>query len=475
MGCSVFRQVWYWAGVFSFALAVGVLLYNHEPWRDEMQAWLLVRDSGSWAELWSNSRYEGHPLLWHLLLWLLSRWSQKPAMMQVAHGLVAVFTAAVFLAYAPFSRLLKLLWVFGYFPLYEYGVISRNYGLTVFFLFLALAVRASPLATALVLGLAANASPMGVLLAPVLAPVLIATGKKNVAPLLLLGLSWGVAAVTCLPPDDYEHARGLFWQWNTLRGYYVLRGLVTAFLPIFPLDLHFWNNPMLFPFPPLRPALALFLTVLVATGVLLWVLPAMTRTRRLLLCYVAGLVILATFFYVKFPGTTRHHGFAAIWTVIFLWLSQEGQAVKRWPASFFAVVAVAHLAAAAVAAWVDLHHPFSTGKAAAQSVASFCREHGVVGHPDWAASTVAGFLPPASMFYATTRKLGSFVVWNLDRAQREDLTDEELVSIAVERHACLLLNRALRKPGPCTLLVEFPPAVVIDEQFRLYRCWPQQP
>uniref|UniRef100_A0A7V1ZHB4 cysteine desulfurase n=1 Tax=Thermoanaerobaculum aquaticum TaxID=1312852 RepID=A0A7V1ZHB4_9BACT len=141
MSRSVFRHRWFWVALALYAGTLLVLLLNHEPWRDEMQAWLLARDSASPLELWRNTRYEGHPLLWHLLLWLLSRWSQKPLTMQLAHAAIAVLTAGVFLAFAPFPRWLKVLWVFGYFPLFEYGVISRNYGLTVLFLFLALALR----------------------------------------------------------------------------------------------------------------------------------------------------------------------------------------------------------------------------------------------------------------------------------------------------------------------------------------------
>jgi hypothetical protein len=42
---------------------LGLLLAHHEMWRNELQAWLLARDSDSLAELWRNTRYEEHPLL----------------------------------------------------------------------------------------------------------------------------------------------------------------------------------------------------------------------------------------------------------------------------------------------------------------------------------------------------------------------------------------------------------------------------
>src|SRR5690242_13054728 len=41
----------------------------HVMWRDELQAWMIARESHSLAELFYNARYEGHPALWFLLLY----------------------------------------------------------------------------------------------------------------------------------------------------------------------------------------------------------------------------------------------------------------------------------------------------------------------------------------------------------------------------------------------------------------------
>lgn len=448
-----------------------VLLLHHEPWRDEMQAWLLARDSGTLVDLWRNTRYEGHPLFWHLLLWVLSRWSTSPLAMQLLHAAVAILSAGIFLARAPFPRWVRGLWIFGYFPLYEYGVISRNYGLTVLFLWLALAWRGKPLRLALALGLAAHASPMGVLLVPALAGVLLSGEKHTRALLFPVAVSWLLAVVTCLPPADYEHARGLFFRWDSLRAYYVLRGLLTAFFPVFRPELHFWNNPALFPFSPPQVGLALFLATAFLTAFVALAVLAVGRDLRTLACYLTGLATLAAFFYVKFPGAVRHHGFVLIWSVACLWLAAETEQVgKPWRTAFFATTTLAALVGAVTAARVDLVKPFSSAAMAAREVLRACDSGFIVGHPDWAASTVAAYLPPGTVYYPTTQAPGSFIVWNLARSQREQLPEEELVATASRFHACLLLNRPLVAPGPCSLRAALPPAVVMDEQFWLYRC-----
>jgi hypothetical protein len=66
-------------GYFIIAL-IGVL--HHEMWRDEFQAYLVSRDSHSFAELVANNKYEGHPLLWYTLLYWLTAFTENPLALQ---------------------------------------------------------------------------------------------------------------------------------------------------------------------------------------------------------------------------------------------------------------------------------------------------------------------------------------------------------------------------------------------------------
>jgi hypothetical protein len=50
--------------------------------------------------------------------------------MQGLHLLIATTTVYLFVRFAPFSLLQRLLFSFGYFPFYEYSVICRSYGLS---------------------------------------------------------------------------------------------------------------------------------------------------------------------------------------------------------------------------------------------------------------------------------------------------------------------------------------------------------
>ena len=66
-------------------------------------------------------------MLWHLLLMPITRLTSSPAGIQILHLAIASTTIFIVARYAPFNPLQKILFAFGYFPLYEYGVISRNY------------------------------------------------------------------------------------------------------------------------------------------------------------------------------------------------------------------------------------------------------------------------------------------------------------------------------------------------------------
>ncbi|NJL84461.1 MAG: hypothetical protein HC890_18805 [Chloroflexaceae bacterium] len=109
---------------------IGVL--HHEMWNDELQAWLLARDSDSIFDLFANMKDEGHPALWHLVLFGLTRLTQNPIAMQFFHLLIATGVVYVFARFAPFNQLIKCLFTFSYFPFFEYGLISRSYSLGCF-------------------------------------------------------------------------------------------------------------------------------------------------------------------------------------------------------------------------------------------------------------------------------------------------------------------------------------------------------
>ena len=149
---------------------IGIL--NHELWQDEIQAWIIVRDSSSIADLLKNLKYEDHTALWYLCLRFSNGFTYNPFIMQVFHLALATISIAIFVAFSPFSKLQKILFTFNYFPFYKYNILSKNYklGALLIFSFCALfySCRKSYFPLAIILALLAHTNIFGLILTIVL-------------------------------------------------------------------------------------------------------------------------------------------------------------------------------------------------------------------------------------------------------------------------------------------------------------------
>lgn len=113
-----------------FGLYIAIVccaMYYHEPWGDELHCWNIAKASGSLGELFYNKRYEGHPPVWYIILWVTAKFTHDPAYMQVIHLVVAILVVFLLLFKSPLPLFTKILIPFGYFFLFEYAVISRDY------------------------------------------------------------------------------------------------------------------------------------------------------------------------------------------------------------------------------------------------------------------------------------------------------------------------------------------------------------
>lgn len=475
-----------WAATALFGVALGLVMASHEMWRDELQAWMLARDSGSLLELWRNTRYEGHPLLWHVLLFVLTRVWTNPLAMQVLNWLLATASAALILHRAPFPFFMRLALVFSYLPFYEYGVISRNYAATSLCLMLYasfIALRRPKLGAAAG-ALAANASPMGMVLAPALALGLwVKERRRALVPVLLMGAGLAVAVVQCLPAPDYEHSRGWHTDWEPERVGYTVRNFAAALLPLPSNQLHFWNSSAFFhtgthPFrwshPPDVLAIVTIMGFLAGVAWLAW------RCWPALAVWLAGSASLLAFAYVKFPGSLRHAGFLWVLALVALWIAEpQARLAPLLPAGLFTLAVVVGDLGTLVAVRWEAREAFSGAACAAQGL----RRQGldrlpIVAGCDFAASGVMAFLPGRTILYPAICSRGTFVVWNLARLRGDSMSEQQLVDAAAsadEGHGVVLLhNRPLGMPESpslrCALILKCEPTIVADEAQWAYLC-----
>ena len=110
-------------GFFAVGL-FGVL--NHAMWRDELNPWLIARDTATLSDMLAALHYEGHPVLWYLILRAVQAVTLNPVAMQLLHLGIGTATVWLVVRFAPFRAWQKVLFAFGYLPFYEYLLVSRN-------------------------------------------------------------------------------------------------------------------------------------------------------------------------------------------------------------------------------------------------------------------------------------------------------------------------------------------------------------
>ena len=142
-----------------WAFFCGATILLHEPWRDEVQAWLIARFETP-AGIFHEMRNEGHFVPWFYLLFPFARLGFPALTLNlISYGMMAA-CVILFICKAPFNIYAKAAFVFTVPMSYYYPVISRCYclfALCVFLLAVLFKKRTShPYCYALLLGLLAN-------------------------------------------------------------------------------------------------------------------------------------------------------------------------------------------------------------------------------------------------------------------------------------------------------------------------------
>ena len=200
---------WPWAGLIGLALTAQLtLIWNHVPWADELQATALARESHTLADWYWNFRYEGHPPLWHLLLKIPLAFTDDPTALKIVQTIMVLCSAALLHLCAPFSPGVKFLLSLNYFLFFEYGVIARNYSLTVLFFFGAIAFRRRPMAW-LFIALLPQGGLQSVMLAGICGLIILREQGWKWWGVLLAACGCVVALMWMWPAEDFESGYSL--------------------------------------------------------------------------------------------------------------------------------------------------------------------------------------------------------------------------------------------------------------------------
>lgn len=442
----------FWAIWIPLVVLALVGLFSHEMWLDEMHHWLLARDSDALPELAYNARFESHPLLWNGLLWVITRFTHDPVYMQVLHGLIVMGVVTLWVRYAPFPWYVLVLGGLGYFFLYEYAALSRNYALGVLGLFIgALQWRNEKnRITLITIGclLAAYSHLLFLIPGVVLFAVFMYKQWPQIefsirtlyvvmfAVVLLPAVYW------CIPHSGHTYLQldesGLF-SWSRIES--SLHYLTIAFIPIQDMTVDFWWNAN---WLQNRVDHSLLFALI---GLLSFILLAFTlrKNRNSLFFFILSLLGILTFAWLSEMKAVRYTGPIWVSYLVAWWIG--GKSFRLDFSGWTLIILVTIHAIGGVLAWqMELRKPFSQGKAAA----SYINTEGlealpIYSFPECAALVTVGYLGQSAC-YPQTSICGSYCHWPEIPGEQQvqvfwENLNEELKS--KNKPVLLLLNRPL--------------------------------
>jgi hypothetical protein len=360
-----------------FLLVVASVLWRHEMWMDELNAWLIARDAHDLRTLFANMHGESHPPLWYAVLYVVTRFTTDPRAMQLVHLLIALAVIAVIAIGSPFRVAERWLLSFGYLFVYEFAVISRGYAAGVLLALIVCALYAKaqprPLGTAVLLALLANTSAYGMILALAITMGIIADGRMRLTPKAIgaLAIVFGatiVAVLFIVPARDVIFGREWNSPWTLRRAEYMFDATWAAYVPVpDPRSSTPWNsNVLLGDWRPSGSAPSMAAAVL-GLGMLLTGVYALRRQRGALVTYVTGSVLMLGLIGFKYSGGMRHHGHLFVLLIVALWMAERTRHDTPTRVPLIALL-VAHVAAGAFFLVADFREPFSVSKEVAAYV-----------------------------------------------------------------------------------------------------------
>ena len=421
-------------GIFAIGFAFDLWrVLGHSMWRDEAQAWLIVRASPDLGSLFAKLHFEAHPPLWYLCLYAIKAIWPAAIAMPVFVAVLAAGTWTLLLTLPCLTRAQRVLLCLNYGFFFEYAVISRSYVLSAVLHLVAAVwivvrwgVRARWAAFAMV-GLLGLTAAHAIIIAGVVGAALLYQWRRAaVLPFIMLCGALALSAWMGRPdpamvaPWAQPHVSEL----TPLRMLGAMTWVAAAIAPVPPLQLHFWNRYLWGGwYVTLRDAVTL--------GIVTASLFLLRRSRVHQLLFVLAFIALSTVEFMSAPGMVRHGGFAMLGLFALVLVEPTTRAQLPTDRVFTAWIAIGALAGV-LAGILQMGLPFSRARDAAHWIRDHAggQSYEVIATVDATGSALIPYLDH-DMFYASTGHTGSYIEWSATRD--DDKPDDELYDI-IDRH-----------------------------------------
>ena len=430
-------------------------IYFHELWADESHHFLLGRDSSSFINLYNNTRYDGHPILWNYIIHLITRFSLNPFYMQLFHITISSIVAFIFIKKSPFELWFKVLFLLGYFMLYEYNIISRNYNLGVLFLFLACSWYEKRnekfITVCFFLALCCNTHAIFSIISSCFLLSLFIEQKKAYnfrlfkkywKGYLVFCIGLLLAYIQIIPKKDTP----FFERINYSEVFEIVKATKTLFKAHFPIvdftQLQYWNK--FYIIEHCRP-------LYVILGILMWFLPLflfLKKKKILVFVYSTCICYVLFVFLIRVEYGTRYCGILFFAIIIGLWMKYyDNPQIKlsKLKLAFVTIIITIQAIAGILAYTLDIVRPFNYGKdVASYIIEKKLPEDSIITSCE--SASINAYLKD-NLFNLCYQKNQGYYQWKLGCSETFNLTSLEVIEKAYSlKQNKETLYLILRKP-----------------------------
>ena len=408
-----------------FALSlIGIL--SHEIWLDEAQHFLIARDSKSLTALFSNMKYDGHVQLWNYLLFFITHYISSTVLaMQLFHLVIVNIAVFVFLRFAPFSLLVKILVIAGYYFLFEYSLLSRNYALGILWLFILCSIIGKPDGKMIVVGLLCFLmclthlfflfAAIGIMLYYLYNSFNEKKFPKQFAVFVSFTLAGILLAFLQMKqiPTDNTYFHPAFQLSDAKNPSYSIYGLARGFFPLQDIAKEqFWDSYLFDKFVwPVK--------IFIASIILVYPYFIFRKNKSVLLFYYATTGLLLCFLFTTHMVANRYYGMFFIYFLVALWLGgNEGGDVfefkvgRGWLSKgFFYFILTTQVFAGIYAYTQDVSKPFSLAKSTAQYLKNRQFNDGTIVVDGYGGGPSISAYLGEPLFYLDINQPGSYCIW----------------------------------------------------------------
>ena len=461
-----------------FAAVTLVMVCYHEPWRDEAQGYVVVRDN-TLIGLILHMKVESQFLLWYLFTWPFVRLCGMSIFgVALLHWALSCSTAFLIVRRAPFRLLTRAALVFGVLFAFEFTVVVRHYAIGVFLLTVLLMNWRErfrrPLLYACGIALCASTNlPVWACLGGLCCAIgyeVIARrlwSRRMIGSMLICVFGFVLALGSIYNGygfgSPYVGKRG-----GELAEMGILERLqdafefisVTTFLPLCGRD----------KFPDsVLAGLVIACIVCIVLGLLYFA----WKSVPAFICFLTSVVLIVLLQFVGGFHSMRHIGFILVGAVTSAWIAAcddkpVSGGLRRLPAGVFRAVArtagtavaailLTHVLITSVFVLCEIRRPFSHGRATADFIRKVVPED-VPMYCFSARSNVSvlPWLPRRKFFIFDRMEYGTFSKWGRSFAQSlKDMADEVVLRLEPDQQCAIFVVAMNEKPNL------FPPNMIL--------------